>query len=139
MAKTAAKGAALKLGDGGSPESFATVAYITQISLPLAKPDFIDVTTHDSPNFYEEVVAGIIRTGECAFRGFYDSSNATHNASTGLTSVINTLKNWQLVFTDSGAAQFAFAGYVMITLNANVDGANEIEGSIRITGAITES
>lgn len=139
MAKTAAKGAALKLGDGGSPESFATVAYISQIGLPLAKPDFIDVTTHDSANFYEEVVAGIIRTGEAAFRGFYDSSNATHDSSTGLTSVINTLKHWQIVFADTGAATFAFSGYVMIQLNANVDAANEIEGSIRITGAITES
>lgn len=139
MAKTAAKGAALKLGDGGSPESFATVAYISQIGLPLAKPDFIDVTTHDSPSFYEEVVAGVIRTGEAAFRGFYDSTNATHDSSTGLTSVVGSLKNWQIVFNDAGDAQFAFAGYVMVQLNANVDGANEIEGSIRITGAITES
>lgn len=139
MAKTAAKGAALKLGNGASPEVFATIAYISQIQFPGAGPDFIDVTTHDSASDYEEFVAGIIRTGEVTCRGFYDSTHATHGSSTGFTGLDGSIENYQLVFADTGAAQFAFAGILKFSLTANVEAANEFELTIRISGAITES
>lgn len=139
MAKTAAKGAALKLGDAGSPEAFTTIAYLSTISFPGAKPDFIDTTSHDSASSYEEFVAGVIRTGEMTARGFFDSSHATHDPSTGFLSAVATLKNYQLVFADTGALQAAFAGILGYSLTADVAGANEFELTIRISGAITLS
>lgn len=135
--KTAAKGAELLLGDGNSPETFTVVSAVKDLSIPLAQADYIDVTTHDSPSNYEEFVAGIIRTGEVSFNGHFDTSDPTHDGTTGLLSIAEgTLRNWRIQFNDAGGLLVAFAGFIRISLSAPVAGSNDFEGSIRISGEI---
>ena len=55
---TAAFGTLLKLGDAGSPETFTTVAEITDLDGVDIKLDTDDATSHDS-NFWEESIATI--------------------------------------------------------------------------------
>ena len=62
MAGEDAFGTQFQRGDGGGPEVFTTIASVTKISPPSPKRDTADVTAHDSPNGYKEVI-GLLREG----------------------------------------------------------------------------
>ena len=63
----------------------AEVANVKSISGPGLSLDVEDVTSHDSTEAWEEVVATILRTGEISVDIVYDPNNATHkNAALGL-------------------------------------------------------
>jgi TP901-1 family phage major tail protein len=47
----------IKIGDGGAPETFATVAGIRARTISLSK-GVIDATTADSPDAWRELIAG---------------------------------------------------------------------------------
>ena len=55
----AAYGTLLKLGDGGTPENFTTIAEVRDIGGPELGADVVDVTSHDSPGAWEEVIETI--------------------------------------------------------------------------------
>lgn len=107
-------GTLLKIGDGGAPEQFTTIAEVTNISGPSLSMDTVDVTSHDSPNYHEEVIAGIKRAGEVTFSINFVPTHATHNPSTGLLRdwVNRTRRNFKLVFPDAGATTWEFAAFV---------------------------
>jgi hypothetical protein len=66
-------GTKLKLGNGGSPESFAAVPEITSLSLGGTKVDIIDTTNMDSPAdavtglIFREKLGGLADGGEVSF------------------------------------------------------------------------
>lgn len=110
----AALGTLLKKGDGGSPETFATIAEVLDIGGPELGLDTEDATSHDSTAGWEDVVPTILRSGEVTFEINYVPSHATHNASTGLVADMKnkTKRNFQLVFPNAGTTTWAFAAYV---------------------------
>jgi len=77
-------GTQLQVGDGASPEVFATIANVTQISAGGVTVNMIDATHLDSPDFYAEFIPGLKTADEWTATLQYDPSNATHNGSTGL-------------------------------------------------------
>jgi hypothetical protein len=107
-------GTLLKKGDGGDPESFTTIYEVLDIGGPSLKLDTEETTNHSSTGGWEEVVATILRSGEVTFEINYDPAGATHDASTGLIAdmVARTLRNFQLVFPDTGTTTWSFAAYV---------------------------
>jgi len=86
MAKYAAYGSELQMGDSDYLPVFATVAQLKTINGPDKTPDVEDVTTHDSPSTgpdnvpYEEVIKTIMRTGEVSADVVWDPDDATHTA-----------------------------------------------------------
>lgn len=64
MSGTDGFGTQLQRGNSGSPETFSTIARVADLSGPGIKRDTYDATTHDSPEQWEEIVAGIKRSGE---------------------------------------------------------------------------
>ncbi len=64
MSGNDAFGTMLQRGNGATPEVFSTIARVADISGPGIKRDTYDGTTHDSPEQWEEIVAGIKRSGE---------------------------------------------------------------------------
>lgn len=97
-----AKGTLLKIGDGGSPEAFTTVAQLSDIQVGLSK-DTEDATDHDSPDFWQEVLATIKR-GEVSIEGHYDPVETTHDATAGLIKEFETdgIRNFQIVWPNAG-------------------------------------
>ena len=107
-------GTLLKIGDGGSPESFTTVAEVSSIGGPTLSLDPIDVTSHDSTGGWRQFVGGLLDGGEVSLEINYDPVGATHDASTGLIAdmVARTLRNFQLVFPDTGSTTWTFAALI---------------------------
>lgn len=114
MTNYAAFGTLLKIGDGGDPESFTSIAQVKSVGGPSLGLDPIDVTHHASTGSWEEVVGGILRSGEVSLDINYDPAGATHDASTGLIAdmVAKTVRNFQLVFPDTGTTTWSFAALV---------------------------
>lgn len=97
-------GTLLKLGDGGSPESFTTVAEVRNISGPSFASDAIDVTTHNTPTPFRRYINGLLDGGEISFELNFIPQETTHSYTSGiLADFLNrTRRNVQLVFPDSG-------------------------------------
>lgn len=65
-------GTQIRRGDAGTPEVFTSIANVTDVSGPGLKRDTYDVTSHDSPEQWEEIIAGIKRSGEVSLDINYD-------------------------------------------------------------------
>lgn len=91
------------MGDGGSPETFATIAQLRDITPPAIQTATEDVTSHDSGG-WREFVGTINEAGEMEFEIGYDSADPTHNATTGLVkAAMDRLpRNYKVVFPSNG-------------------------------------
>ena len=140
MGKIAALTTKLMVGNGGGPETFTEVAYVSNISGPSLALDTEDVTTHDQASAFEEVVATILRTGDITLDLFYDPDGGTHNATTGLLNDYEnkTKRNFQIRFPSTGKVQWSFAAYVTgFNPGAPVGGALTASVSLKISGVPT--
>lgn len=138
MAKQAAFGTALMMGDGAGPEVFTEIANVTNIGGPALSLDTEDVTTHDSTAAFEEHVPTVLRTGEVSLDIVYDPNAGTADATTGLVAKLEnkTLTNFQLIFPDT--TQWDFAAYVTgFEPSAPHDGALTATVKMKITGEPT--
>lgn len=72
MAGFSAFGTQFQRGDGGSPENFVTIGEATNISGPGMTRETVDVTSHDSPNRFQEWVGGLVDGGEVTFEVNWD-------------------------------------------------------------------
>lgn len=133
-------GTLLKKGDGGSPESFATIAEVLDIEGPELALDTEEATSHDSTGGWEEVVGTILRSGEIGFEINYVPTGATANASTGLIADMKnrTRRNFQLVFPDSGNTTWSFTALVTkFAPKAPVAGKLTADISLKLSGQPT--
>ena len=81
---TTATSADTSIGD-----TLAPVGQISNISGPGLSLDTEDVTTHDSTGGWEEVVGTIMRSGEVTLDIVYDPADGTHDATSGLVSMLD--------------------------------------------------
>lgn len=117
-------------------ETLAAIAQVTNITGATLAADTIDVTTHDSTAAFEEVVAGILRTGEVSLDIVYDPGLAGHGNTSGLLYKLNNkvLCGFSIVFP--GAVTWAFAAYVTgFEPSAPHDGALTAVVKLKLTGA----
>jgi len=132
--KYAAFGCALKKGG---------VAYAGVISIngPGLSVDMHDVTSHDSTGAWEEVVAGIIRSGEVALEIVYDPADATHKYAAGgllYDLVSRTAIALTLVFSNTAATTWTLNGFVnKFAPSAPVGGFLGVSASIKLSGQQT--
>lgn len=137
---SAAFGTLLKIGDGGSPENFTTIAEVRTLSGPELTRDTEDVTSHDSPNNWEEHIPTILRSGNVTLGINYLPTHATHNASTGLIKdlVDGTLRNFQLVMSDPASTTWSFSAYVVgFNPNFDHDASISAEVTLKLSGEPT--
>jgi predicted secreted protein len=139
MAITTAKGTLVKIGDGASPEVFATIGQVRSIDGPSTAAEIVDTTTHSTSGNWREKLAVLVDPGEIAFDINFDSADTTHAFTTGLWNemVDLTQSNYKVVFPNS-AGTLAFAGYVSKhAFSAPVDNVLTASVSLAIDGAIT--
>lgn len=134
MAKYAAFGTKLLRGA-------VEIAQVQNISGPGLALDTEDVTSHDSTEGWEEVVATILRSGEVSMDLVYDPNNATHkNASGGLLYDLagRTSTAYTLTFPSSPAVSWTFTAFVVgFEPDMPHDGALSASVTMKITGKPT--
>lgn len=139
MAIRSAKGTVIKLGDGASPEAFATIAQLRSISGTTTKANVQDVTTHDQAGNFMDKLAVLIDPGTFSAPMNYDKAEVTHAFATGLWNLlINlTLRTYRIVFPAS-------IGYLQMDayvtghgFTAPVDNVLQVNAEWTITGSIS--
>ncbi len=136
----AAFGTFLKIGDGGGPETFTTIAEVTDLGGPKLKRDTIDVTNHSSSGKWREFLAGLKDGGTVSMKLNFIPTNATHSPTTGLLNDFDdgTLRNFKLYFTDAGPTIASFAAIVTSFEPAEpVDGALTADSELKVSGAVS--
>lgn len=136
----AAYGTLLKVGDGGTSETFTTIAEVRDISGPSLSADVKDVTSHDSEDGWDESITTILRGGEVTFNVNFVPTDTTHSYSSGLINdmVDRTKRNFQLVFPDSGSTTWNFAALVTgFETTANVADELTADVTLKISGKPT--
>lgn len=133
-------GTLVKKGDGGSPESFTTIAELLDIEGPEVTLETEEATSHSSTDGWAEYLGTILDGGEVSFEVNYVPTNATHNASTGLIKdmTARTKRNFQIVFPDSGNTTWSFAAFVTkVGPTAPVRGVLKGSVTLKVTGKPT--
>lgn len=134
MAKYAAFGSKLLRGA-------VEIAAIQSISGPGLALDTEDVTSHDSTDAWEEVVATILRSGEVTLDIMYDPAAATHkNASGGLLYDLaqRTSTTYSIKFPDTATTTWSFTAFVTgFEPDMPHDGSLTASVTLKITGKPT--
>ena len=126
-------GATLKKGT-------TAIAEVLDISGPNLSRATIDATSHGSTGGWKEYLAGVKDGGEVSFTVQYVPTNSTHDASTGLLSLLDdtTPSTFSLVFPDSGSTTWTFNGWVTaFHPSAPVEGKLTAAVTIKVTGQPT--
>lgn len=134
-------GTFLKIGDGLSPETFATVVNVGDIDGPDMSLDTEEITNHGSLNGWSEHIGTILNGGEVGFPINFLPTDPTHDMNTGLQAdMINrTVRNFQLVYPDPGGNGYAFAALVTgFKPGAAVKGKLTADVKLKISGPVTE-
>lgn len=138
-AGTSGFGTLLQVGDGTSSESFTTIAEVTNISGPSESLETIDATHMESPSSYREYIPSLLDSGDISFDVNFLPGNATQ---TGLRTDMQarTLRNFQMVFTDSAASQYSFSAYVTgFEISAQIDDKLSASITLKVTGPVVLS
>jgi hypothetical protein len=133
-------GTLLKMGDGATPETFATIAEVTTIGGPTLGMDVIEVTHHESPNGFKEKIGALKDGGEVTLDINYQPATATHGYSSGLLYAYynKTRKNFKLVFPDTAVTTWILPALVTrIQPTAPVNGKLGASVTLTVCGAPT--
>ncbi len=96
----------LKIGDGGDPESFTTVAGLRSRSISL-RADAVDATDSDSPDCWRELLAGAA-TKTCAISGAGVFRDAASDAHVRAAFFAQRADRWQIILPDFGTLEGRF-------------------------------
>lgn len=134
-------GVLLKVGDGGTPETFASVMNVGDVDGPDLSLDTEEITNHGSANGWDEHVGTILRGGELSTSVNFLPTDATHDMATGLqANMINrTKRNFQLIYPDGGSNGYQFTALVTgWKALAPVKGVLRADLKLKLTGQVIE-
>lgn len=136
---TSGFGVLFKAGNGSSSETFTTIAEVKSISGPALSLEIIDVTHMESPSLYREKLPSFKDAGEVTLEVNFLPGHATQQAV--ITDFeARTKRNFQIIWTDSGATAWEFSGYYTgFAPSAGIDDAMTATITITVTGGITIS
>lgn len=132
------QGVVIKRGDGtGSPETFTVIPEVISFDGPGGSGNVIDVT--DLSSLAKEKRMGLHDEGQLTLEINYIPDNTVH-ADLRSDRENRTLRNFQIVFTDTSDTTFDFAAFVTgFSISGGVDGVVTASVTLEISGAITES
>lgn len=128
-------GTLVKMGDGGAPETFTTIAELRgEIAFDGMESEEIDVTTHNNAvnGRFREKIPGLIDPGNVNFELNYVANDVTHVAVRNAW-LAQTKKNFQILspFNDL----ITVSGYIMsMPISFPVDDSINAKIKIMITG-----
>jgi len=108
-------GSVIKVGDGGDPETFTTIAEVSSITPSPTQTAEIRVTHLTSPGAHSEKIAGMRDTGPFTLSGNYIPADPSHSRAGGGLIALSTnreVRNWQIVLSDEDNTIWTFRGFV---------------------------
>ncbi|HEY4113830.1 MAG TPA: phage major tail protein, TP901-1 family [Rhizomicrobium sp.] len=124
----------VKIGDGGSPETFTTVAGLRTTAFTF-NATTVDVTNADSVNQWRELLAGA-GVKSAAFSGSGVFKDAASDESLRAAFFNQTAPNFQIVIPSFGTIQGAFQ-IASLQYEGPYDGEVKISLSLQSAGALT--
>lgn len=124
----------VKIGDGGSPETFTTVAGLRATTLGFNSTT-VDVTNADSANQWRELLAGA-GVKSAAFSGSGVFKDAASDESLRAAFFTQTTPNFQVVIPDFGMIAGAFQ-IASLQYEGPYDGEVKLSLSLQSADALT--
>lgn len=101
----------LKIGDGGGPEVFTTIAEIFNLTGPGLSAEVIDVTHMESIDRFREKIVGILDAGELSFEMSWIPDNTVH-AGFITDFKARTKRNFELIWPDTAGTKWEIAAFI---------------------------
>lgn len=134
---TAAHGCVIKIGNGASSETFTEIDGVHNgPSGPGWDTQMIEGRHHGSVNPTKK--ATYVNISPVTFSIFYDSTDTQHQLLL-TNAAAKTRTNFQMILTDEGDEQYAFAAYIGMSVKAGVEEFNVMDVSLNIDGTVTVS
>ncbi len=137
------RGTLLKIGDGAEPEVFTAIAEVKDINGPGLTTEFAEFTHQQSDGGYREYKPTFKSSGDVTFKCNFLPDDTTQGFETkGLLKDYEdqTLRNFELLFPDSGATKAKFAAFVAnIQPTSPIASALELNVTLRVTGPVVWS
>jgi len=137
MSNTKSQGCILALGDGASPEVFASlVGSIADFNFGSSRSELTGTTLASTT---VETEPGLIDNGTIDFNGKFQASDG---ALVDLWDAVQggTSHNWRVTFTDSPATVFDVTGWAKdFSISVGADDLVRVSGAIRITSVYTDN
>ncbi len=122
----------IKIGDGGAPENFTTVAGLRATSL-VFNAQTIDVTNSDSADMWRELLAGGVRSATIAGSGVFKDQASDEALRAAFFN--QTLPNWQVAIPSFGVVSGPFQ-ITSLQYDGPYDGELKISLSLASAGAV---
>lgn len=127
-------GTVLKMGDGGSPQTFAEIGEVGDFE-EGDSIELVEVTNHQSPNSRREYIAALKEGAEMSIPVNYIPEDPTHDRSTGLRGKIGQVIDFQLI-APGETEMYEFSALVMgVTRSFPVQGVMQMTVTLKKTGA----
>lgn len=124
----------LQFGDGMSPEGWTTVANVSSYTGPSMSAKVDDVTSHSTGIPWRSKTVSLLDAGTVSFKVWFVPGDTGHKALLALFTG-RALKDWRLVYPDTGATKWPFSGTISkFNINIPVDGQIDATLDIAITG-----
>ena len=124
----------IKIGDGGSPENFTSVAGLRATTLALNATS-VDVTNSDSVDMWRELLAnGGVMSATISGSGVF--KDAASDAALRTAFFGQTLCNWQIVIPSFGTIAGSFK-ITSLQYDGPYDGELKLSLSLASAGALT--
>src|SRR5690606_33267398 len=127
-------GTVLKMGDGGSPQTFAEIGEVGDFE-EGDSIELVEVTNHQSPNSRREYIAALKDGAEMSIPVNYIPEHPTHDRSTGPRGKIGEVVDFQLI-APGETEMYEFSALVMgVTRSFPVQGVMQMTVTLKKTGA----
>lgn len=123
----------IKIGDGGDPEAFASVAGLKASTLAF-NAQAVDITTADSTEMWRELLAGGVRSASISGSGVF--KDAASDAALRAAFFANAITNFQVVIPSFGTVTGPFR-ITALQYDGPHDGEVKISLSLASAGALS--
>ena len=123
----------IKIGDGGDPESFATVAGLRATTLAF-NAQTVDITNADSANAWRELLDAGVKSATLSGNGVF--KDAASDEALRAAFFNQTLPNFQIVIPNFGTVTGPFK-IASLQYDGPYDGEVKISLSLASAGALT--
>jgi TP901-1 family phage major tail protein len=123
----------IKIGNGGDPETFTTVAGLRATTLAF-NAQTVDITNADSANAWRELLDGGVKSATLSGNGVF--KDAASDEALRATFFNQTLPNFQIVIPNFGTVTGPFK-ITSLQYDGPYDGEVKISLSLASAGALT--
>lgn len=129
-------GAKVKMGDGASPEVFATIGNLRDYE-DSETAELVETTNHSSTGNRKEFISGLIEGDEITLPVNYDPADSTHDRTTGVQAKLRQTVNFRFEEPQNSVGIQVAAVVIGVSKSYPVGDVMTMDVTIKKTGAVT--